>query len=71
MEYYCLGLEGSANKLSAGIVTRDGKLLAHARDTYNAPTGQGFRPQEVAKHHRDLACKIIKEALSQAGLQIT
>ena len=70
MEYYCLGLEGSANKLSAGIVTRDGKLLAHARDTYNAPTGQGFRPQEMTKHHRDLACKMIKQALDEAGIEI-
>ena len=36
---YCLGLEGSANKLGVGITTKNGDILANIRDTYNAPTG--------------------------------
>jgi len=65
-----MGLEGSANKLSVGIVTRSGKILANLRDTYNAPTGQGFLPQEVAKHHRSKIVGLIKQALAIAERKI-
>ncbi|CAL5990124.1 putative [Hexamita inflata] len=67
---YCLGLEGSANKLGVGITTPEGDILANIRVTYNAPTGQGFLPQEVAKHHRDQILPLIHRALDIAKLQM-
>lgn len=35
-----LGLEGSANKVGAGVV-RDGAVLSNCRATYVTPPGQG------------------------------
>ncbi|TNJ30477.1 putative tRNA N6-adenosine threonylcarbamoyladenine synthase [Giardia muris] len=63
---FVLGLEGSANKLGVGVVDDKGNILANVRHTYNAPTGQGFLPTEVAKHHRQHLVTLVKNALSQA-----
>lgn len=49
---YVLGLEGSANKIGAAVVTTEGKILSNVRETYVAPTGQGFLPRKTATHHR-------------------
>lgn len=46
-----LGMEGSANKLGIGIM-RDGVVLSNPRRTYITPPGQGFIPQETARHHQ-------------------
>lgn len=68
---YCLGLEGSANKLGVGITDQYGKIYSNKRVTYNAPAGQGFLPQEVAKHHREHIHQLIKDVLTEANLKIT
>jgi len=64
-----VGFEGSANKFGVGIV-RDGEVLSNPRDTYISPPGTGFRPPEAAKHHRDVALKVLKEALDEAQIKI-
>ena len=46
-----IGFEGSANKISVGIV-RDGEVLSNPRRTYITPAGQGFLPSDTARHHR-------------------
>lgn len=51
-EFYILGIEGSANKISVGIVSSTGKILANPRKTYITPPGTGFIPKETADHHR-------------------
>lgn len=67
-----LGLEGSANKLGAGIMQHnpDGTtaVLANVRHTYITPPGEGFLPRETAIHHREWVLKVIREALDKAGL---
>ncbi|MES1909192.1 MAG: hypothetical protein MHM6MM_001974 [Cercozoa sp. M6MM] len=63
-----MGFEGSANKLGIGIVDDKGLILSNVRDTYNAPTGQGFMPRETAQHHRDLLIPLTKKALEEAGV---
>lgn len=56
-----LGLEGSANKIGIGLF--DGKeILFNERETYTGPTGEGFMPKEVAKHHREKVCELISRA---------
>lgn len=47
-----LGIEGSANKISVGIVTSEGEILANPRKTFVTPPGTGFIPKETADHHR-------------------
>ncbi|KAL4069571.1 glycoprotease family-domain-containing protein [Scleroderma citrinum] len=72
--YLALGLEGSANKLGAGITqhNEDGSttVLANIRHTYITPPGEGFLPRDTAQHHREWAIKVIKDAVLRAGISI-
>jgi N6-L-threonylcarbamoyladenine synthase len=68
-----LGLEGSANKVCAGIIshpspTAEPVVLANLRHTYNSPPGTGFLPKDTAVHHRKWIIRLIKEALHHAKL---
>jgi N6-L-threonylcarbamoyladenine synthase len=47
-----LGIEGSANKISVGIVDNEGIIYANPRYTFITPPGTGFMPKETAEHHR-------------------
>lgn len=62
-----IGFEGSANKISVGIV-RDGEVLSNPRRTYITPAGQGFLPSDTARHHRRHVLTVLREALDEAGL---
>ncbi|CAE6456506.1 unnamed protein product [Rhizoctonia solani] len=70
-----LGLEGSANKFGAGIIRhgKDGSVsvLANVRHTYITPPGEGFQPRDTALHHREWALKIIRQAISDAGIDLS
>ncbi|THV04830.1 O-sialoglyco protein endopeptidase [Dendrothele bispora CBS 962.96] len=72
--YLALGLEGSANKLGAGIIKHleDGStsVLSNVRHTYITPPGEGFQPRDTALHHREWALKVISDCLSKAGVSI-
>lgn len=72
--YIALGLEGSANKLGAGIIKHapDGStvVLSNVRHTYITPPGEGFLPRDTAKHHRDWALTVINDALQKAGVSL-
>lgn len=46
-----LGLEGSANKVGAGVV-RDGAVLSNCRATYVTPPGQGDDISPAPRHPR-------------------
>jgi len=70
-----LGLEGSANKLGAGVIKHspDGSstVLSNVRHTYITPPGEGFQPRDTALHHREWAFKVIKESLSSAHVSMS
>lgn len=70
-----LGLEGSANKLGAGIVQHlpDGStnILSNVRHTYITPPGEGFLPRDTAVHHREWAVKVIRDSLDKAGVKMS
>ena len=70
--YFALGLEGSANKLGAGIIRHeiDGSstVLSNVRHTYITPAGEGFLPRDTAVHHRQWALKVIEDAVTQSGI---
>ncbi|KAG9222384.1 hypothetical protein CCMSSC00406_0002719 [Pleurotus cornucopiae] len=72
--YLALGLEGSANKLGAGIIkhAKDGSstVLSNIRHTYITPPGEGFQPRDTALHHRQWIMGVIKDALHKAGVSI-
>ena len=60
-----LGIEGSANKISVGIVNSLGEILSNPRKTFITPPGQGFRPKETAYHHRREVLSILKDSLKK------
>lgn len=72
--YIALGLEGSANKLGAGIIKHDvdgsTTVLSNVRHTYITPPGEGFLPRDTAKHHRDWALTVINDALKKANVSM-
>lgn len=72
--YIALGLEGSANKLGAGIIKHapDGSVivLSNIRHTYITPAGEGFLPRDTAQHHRDWALTVINDALQKAQVSL-
>ncbi|XP_057252496.1 tRNA N6-adenosine threonylcarbamoyltransferase, partial [Pezoporus wallicus] len=61
-----LGLEGSANKVGAGVV-RDGVILSSRRATYVTPPGQGFAPGPVGRHHQGALLDLVTAAMADAG----
>ena len=69
-----LGLEGSANKLGAGVVQHlpSGKVnvLSNVRHTYITPPGEGFLPRDTAQHHRQWALSVIRDAIEKAGIRM-
>lgn len=81
--YLALGLEGSANKLGAGIIrhsptSEDGRgaqinqarveILSNVRHTYVTPPGQGFLPSDTAKHHKHWIIRVVDEAVRASGI---
>ncbi|KAF9513785.1 hypothetical protein BS47DRAFT_1372433 [Hydnum rufescens UP504] len=70
-----LGLEGSANKLGAGIIQHcpDGStnILSNVRHTYITPPGEGFLPRDTAMHHREWAINVIKDSVNKAGVKMS
>ncbi|KAM6114498.1 LOW QUALITY PROTEIN: tRNA N6-adenosine threonylcarbamoyltransferase [Phoenicopterus ruber ruber] len=63
-----LGLEGSANKVGAGVV-RDGIILSNRRATYVTPPGHGFAHGDGGRHHREALLGLVADALADARLR--
>ena len=64
----CLGFEGSANKVSVGVV-RGQDILSNPRRTYITPPGTGFLPRETAQHHQAHVLDMVRQALEEAGVR--
>ncbi len=62
-EAYCLGIESSADDFGVGIATFNGEILANKSDSY-IPAEGGIHPREAARHHSEVADKVLKEALN-------
>jgi N6-L-threonylcarbamoyladenine synthase/protein kinase Bud32 len=67
-ERYCLGIESSADDFGVGIATFKGEILANKYDSY-IPAEGGIHPREAARHHSEVADKVLSEALSTAGMK--
>ena len=70
MPFYTLGIEGSANKISVGIIDDHSNILANPRSTFTTPPGTGFMPKETAVHHREKILNLIQEALDEAKITL-
>jgi universal protein Kae1 len=67
-EQYCLGIESTADDFGVGIATFRGEILANVSNGY-IPEEGGIHPREAARHHAEAADKVIKNALSKAGVK--
>ena len=65
-ETYCLGIESTADDFGVGISTFNGEILANVSDAY-VPSEGGIHPREAARHHAEVADKVLKDALAKAG----
>ena len=65
---YCLGIESSADDFGVGISTFSGEILANKSDSY-IPAEGGIHPREAARHHAEVADKVLSEALAKAGVK--
>jgi N6-L-threonylcarbamoyladenine synthase/protein kinase Bud32 len=65
---YCLGIESTADDFSAGILSFDGSVLANVISAYIPEVG-GIHPREAARHHAEVAGKVLKEAFLKAGIK--
>ena len=67
-ECYCLGIESTADDFGVGISTFKGEVLANVSDAY-VPAEGGIHPREAARHHAEVADKVLREALEKAEVK--
>jgi len=65
---YCIGLESTADDFSVGILSFKGKILANEISVFMPETG-GIHPREAARHHTEVAGKILAQAVRKAGIR--
>jgi len=67
-ESYCLGIESTADDFSVGISTFEGEILANIISAY-IPEEGGIHPREAARHHAEVASKVLEEAFTKSGIK--
>ena len=67
-ESYCLGIESTADDFGVGIAKFNGEILANSVDGY-VPAQGGIHPREAARHHAEVADKVLSQALNEAKLK--
>ncbi len=65
---YCLGIESTADDFGIGISTFQGEILTNVRDTY-VPAEGGIHPREAARHHADVAARVLEESFAESGVK--
>jgi len=67
-ESYCLGIESTADDFGVGISTFEGETLANVISAYMPEEG-GIHPREAARHHAEVADKVLEEAFKKSGIK--
>ncbi len=65
---YCLGIESTADDFSVGILSSEGKVLTNVISAY-IPQKGGIHPREAARHHAEVAGRVLAEAFQEAKIQ--
>jgi len=65
---YCLGIESTADDFSVGILSFNGEVFANVISAYTPEKG-GIHPREAARHHANVAGKILSEAFERAAIR--
>lgn len=64
---YCLGIESTADDFSIGISTFNGRILVNIISAFKPEEG-GIHPREAARHHGEVANKVLEEAFLKSGI---
>jgi universal protein Kae1 len=67
-ERYCLGIESTADDFGVGVASFGGEILSNVSNCY-IPQEGGIHPREAARHHSEVADKVLAEALSEARIR--
>jgi N6-L-threonylcarbamoyladenine synthase/protein kinase Bud32 len=67
-ERYCLGIESTADDFGVGISTFKGQVIANVRSDY-VPFQGGIHPREAARHHAEVASRVIEEAFKKSAIK--
>ncbi len=67
-ESYCLGIESTADDFSVGISTFNGEILANIISAY-LPEEGGIHPREAARHHAEVASKVLEDAFTKSKIK--
>jgi universal protein Kae1 len=67
-ERYCLGIESTADDFGVGISTFKGETLANVISAY-IPLEGGIHPREAARHHAEVASKVLEETLTKSKIK--
>ncbi len=65
---FCLGIESTADDFGVGVSTFDGDIIANVSNAY-VPEAGGIHPREAARHHSDVADKVLAQALAEAKVK--
>jgi len=65
---YSLGIESTADDFGVAILSFDGKVLSNVNNAY-LPEKGGIHPREAARHHAEVAGKVLAEAFERAGIK--
>jgi universal protein Kae1 len=65
---YCLGIESTADDFGVGISKFNGEILANTVNGY-VPAEGGIHPREAARHHAEVADKVLSQALNEAKIK--
>jgi metallohydrolase, glycoprotease/Kae1 family/universal archaeal protein Kae1 len=65
-----LGIESTAHTFGAAIVTSEGRILSDVKEVYRGANGSGIHPAEASQHHAIYAPRVLKQALSRAGIRM-
>lgn len=63
----CLGIEGTAHTIGAGIVDGDCNVMANVTKMIDGSKG-GIHPREAANHHAEHIVPLMNQAMDKAGL---
>jgi universal protein Kae1 len=66
---YCLGIESTADDFGVAILSFDGEVLSNANNAY-IPEEGGIHPREAARHHAEVAEKVLTEAFEKSGVRL-
>lgn len=68
-EAYSLGIESTADDFSVGISTFSGEILANIISSFMPKEG-GIHPREAARHHSEVANKVLEEAIAKSKIKL-